>query len=320
MPHLIGTDEAGYGPNLGPLTIGVTAWQLPTSAEHHDLYQLLGETIVQKPREADKNHIAMADSKVLYQSGKGLMHLERGLFAAMALLGYQPTTWRELFKTLAPQVLAEFDQIPWYAGYDEPLPIDTTPAQIDRDIELLRAACEAADVQLAAIRAQVIPPGLFNRHIDAVGSKGIVLSRLTLELVADAVHQAEVGPIHVLCDKHGGRNRYADLLGEHFPDWLIEIHGEAREISRYQFGSPERRVEIAFQMKAESTVPAALASMTAKYLRELSMRAFNHFWCGHQPDLLPTAGYPEDARRFRKEILPLCEKLAIDESILWRKK
>ena len=45
-------------------------------------------------------------------------------------------------------------------------------------------------------------------------------------------------------------------------------------------------------------MPAALASMTSKYLRELAMRAFNEFWCGRVHDLAPTAGYPRDARRF----------------------
>jgi hypothetical protein len=293
---------------------------LPKSIETDDLYALLGEAIVQKPREADRDHIAMADSKVLYQSGKGLGHLERGLFASMAMLGHRPRSWREVFTVLAPQVLAELDEIPWYVGYDEPLPIDTSEEQLDRDAELLRKACDAASVQMVAIRSQVVPPVQFNRLVDATGSKGVVLSGLTLELVADAIDRVETGSIHVLCDKHGGRNRYADLLGEYFPDWLIEIHGEAREVSRYRFGPSERRVEIAFQMKAESTVPAALASMAAKYLREISMRAFNRFWCDRQPDLAPTAGYPQDARRFREEIASLQEELAIDETILWRKK
>jgi len=42
--------------------------------------------------------------------------------------------------------------------------------------------------------------------------------------------------------------------------------------------------------------------MTAKYLRETAMRAFNAFWAERVPGLRPTAGYPGDARRFREEI------------------
>jgi len=320
MLTLIGTDEAGYGPNLGPLTIGATAWNLPTPDHTEDLYTLLGSAIVQTPREADENHIAMADSKVLYSSGKGLRHLERGLFAALALLGERPASWREFFTTVAPQVVEEFDSVPWYDGYDEPVPVDITREELDRDIELLQKTCETAGVQLASLKTHVVLPGPFNRQLEATGSKGIVLSHKTLDLVADAVQQVNGGAIHVLCDKHGGRNRYADLLGNFFPDWLIEIHGEAREVSRYRFGPAERRVEIAFQAKAESTIPAALASMAAKYLRELAMRAFNRFWCDRQHGLAPTAGYPQDARRFRKEVGPLVEELGIEEAIFWRNK
>ena len=58
--------------------------------------------------------------------------------------------------------------------------------------------------------------------------------------------------------------------------------------------------------------------MTAKYLRELSMRAFNEFWCARVPDLRPTAGYPYDARRFRKEIAAEQRELGIDDHVIWR--
>jgi hypothetical protein len=65
-------------------------------------------------------------------------------------------------------------------------------------------------------------------------------------------------------------------------------------------------------------MPAALASMTSKYLRELAMRAFNDFWCGHVPDLAPTAGYPLDARRFRAAIQETQVALGIADRIVWR--
>ena len=65
---------------------------------------------------------------------------------------------------------------------------------------------------------------------------------------------------------------------------------------------------------------AALASMTAKYLRELSMRAFNDFWCSRVPGLRPTAGYPADARRFKTEVAEVQRELGIDDHVLWRKR
>jgi len=40
--------------------------------------------------------------------------------------------------------------------------------------------------------------------------------------------------------------------------------------------------------------------MTAKYLRELSMQAFNAFWRDPRPRSEPTAGYPVDAARWRE--------------------
>ena len=52
--------------------------------------------------------------------------------------------------------------------------------------------------------------------------------------------------------------------------------------------------------------PTALASMVAKYVAgELSMLAFNRYWCARLPELRPTAGYPTDARRFDREVGPL---------------
>ena len=42
-------------------------------------------------------------------------------------------------------------------------------------------------------------------------------------------------------------------------------------------GTAESRVAVSFRVEGEVFLPTALASMTAKYLRELAMRAFNEF-------------------------------------------
>ena len=78
------------------------------------------------------------------------------------------------------------------------------------------------------------------------------------------------------------------------------------------FGPAETRTTISFRCQGERALPVALASMTAKYLRELAMRAFNDYWCRRFP-IAPTAGYSQDARRFKKQIAPLQTALGIDD-------
>jgi len=60
--------------------------------------------------------------------------------------------------------------------------------------------------------------------------------------------------------------------------------------------------------------------MASKYLREMAMRAFNQFWCDRVPGLQPTAGYPQDAKRFRADIAETQKRLHIEDRILWRVK
>ena len=38
--------------------------------------------------------------------------------------------------------------------------------------------------------------------------------------------------------------------------------------------------------------------MAAKLVRELAMMRFNTYWCTRIPELKPTAGYVQDARRW----------------------
>lgn len=320
---LIGTDEAGYGPNLGPLVISATLWQVPNQVRAEDLYRLLGEVIVCSGGRAAHNDpkcVAMADSKVLYRPGKGIGDLERGLLAALAVLGRHPTSWLEVWQSLAPESADTRHSIPWYADYDAPLPLKADPEDREPLAEAVSRVLATAGVRLVDIQSRAIFPQEFNQLVYRYGTKATALSQATLNLAARLIQPLEEGPISILCDKHGGRNRYGRLLTEHFPEWLIEVYGESRERSVYRFGPRKRRVEIRFQGKAESCLPVALASMASKYLRELAMRAFNAFWCQRVAGLRPTAGYPRDARRFKTTIAAAQAHLGIEEQALWRKK
>ena len=49
MGYLIGTDEAGYGPNLGPLLVTATLWSVPDDPVVCDLYRMLSPVVVGIP-------------------------------------------------------------------------------------------------------------------------------------------------------------------------------------------------------------------------------------------------------------------------------
>ena len=113
--------------------------------------------------------------------------------------------------------------------------------------------------------------------------------------------------------------RYVEDLLRAWPDSKIQIVAETESLSRYRLDRNGSLITISFAVEAESShLPVALASMAAKYVRELMMLRLNRYFNGFLPELKPTAGYTEDARRYLAEIEPLLGRLQIDRSRLVR--
>ncbi len=319
MALLIGTDEAGYGPNLGPLIVSASAWRVSNEALRRDLYDLLRECVSPEPvRPGQDLQVAIADSKTLYQPGGGLAGLELGVFTALRVLGLHVDRWRDIWRTLNPTSNCPLASAPWNDDYDAPLPIEVDTRLLDECGRILAAGLQQAGVQLAALRSVAVFPEEWNHLLEQHESKGAVLSHITLGLVRSLIPPSADEPVLVICDKHGGRNRYGPLLQHFFPETLVETHAEGRAVSIYRWGPATGRVEVRFAAKGETFLPSALASMVSKYLRELAMTAFNEFWRRHKPNLRPTAGYPVDAKRFMNEIGEVQQMLGIADSQIWR--
>ncbi len=330
MAYLIGTDEAGYGPNLGPLVVAATAWQVPEPIAPEAMYDALGEVVCQGATKPEDCRLAIADSKQLYKPGSGLSLLERGVLTALALVGRRAQCWREIWPCLddRPADAAHMrfwnsdpgNCDPWYEDYDEPLPIDTPGDELESAADLVQRGCEARQVRLVGVQAAVLAPGEFNDQVKKCGNKAEVLSLTTLALARRLIEAAPASDVQVLCDRHGGRAYYAALLQHIFPDEFVLVRRETPALGVYELKFGERRVEFQFLVGGERMLPTALASMTAKYLRELAMRPFNAFWQRHVPGLRATAGYPGDAQRFWDEIRSVQRKLKIADRELWRKR
>src|SRR5262245_14182479 len=108
MVFVLGTDEAGYGPNLGPLCIAASAWQLPDDAPSDGLYDRLA-TVVASQVALDCPKLKIADSKVLYKAGGSLALLERGVLVALACLDRLPRQWRDIWSALDSESVMQID-------------------------------------------------------------------------------------------------------------------------------------------------------------------------------------------------------------------
>ena len=94
---------------------------------------------------------------------------------------------------------------------------------------------------------------------------------------------------------------------------------ESAACSSYRLALGGRTVRIRFQRAADATDrAAALASMVAKYTRELFMEGLNGFFASRVAGLRPTAGYYEDGRRFLGEVRGVLRDLGCPEGAFVR--
>ena len=319
MALIIGTDEAGYGPNLGPLVIAATAWRVPDEHIGCDLYELLAECVSRKVDDSPGARMAIADSKQLYKPGGTLAGLERAVHIGLRLLDRPAQSWRTMWHVLDERAAAELDALAWHEQFDEALPLACETDELCDCHDRVRTALAKCGISLVAIRAVAIFPAAFNERVRQLGSKGALLTEATLKLAAELIgHARDHEPIRVLCDKHGGRNTYAAAIAHVWPDSWAQVLVEGRQRSAYRLQVDGSEVEFAFQVGGEEHLPSAYASMTAKLLRELAMRPFNKFWCARVKDLQPTAGYPSDAPRFYQAIARERKRLKIHDDVIWR--
>jgi hypothetical protein len=321
MPWLVGIDEAGYGPNLGPLVMTSVACRLPDDLLDADLWQVLRQA-VRRHSEPDDERLLVEDSKLVYSNGRGLIDLEKGALAALP--GWhldQPTDLRQYSQWVCPAANDELGKEPWYTGASL-MPVVAERLHCEAAAQRLGQVCAESALHWGLVRSVVICPTRFNALLDRWGSKGAVLGHALGELLSCNRELADPNePVFFVIDKHGGRNHYAAVVQNALTDGLVVAHEEGSQRSDYSVLGLPRFMRLRFQPRADAEhFCVALASMFSKYLREMLMREFNHFWQNQVPGLKATAGYPGDAARFWKEIRLACRRLGIAKTTQWRRK
>jgi len=166
--------------------------------------------------------------------------------------------------------------------------------------------CESIDVQMYNERTSIETKAALNFSI-AMNHVNTIMKRYPTQ------HP------RIMIDRHGGRSRYRNDLQLCWPEADIQILCEDDRMSRYRMQRGDSFVTITFEAKSdEKHLPVALASMIAKYTRELKMIRLNRYFRNELPDLQPTAGYVKDGRRFLKDIEPFLVKKGIKQELLVR--
>lgn len=179
----IGTDEAGYGPNLGPLVVTATSWTAPADLNCADLWSHLSDVLTNAPVRNDPR-LFVADSKQVYSPSNGLVDLETAVLSLLGTIHPVPATTMKLgLQVVGKQFREQCLQDPTLQAMSTTLPVAAFPDEIAEFRQSLKAVFQSTGIQLRQVRSRVVFPGEFNSLIHRAGSKGVVLSNSTLQLI-----------------------------------------------------------------------------------------------------------------------------------------
>jgi len=347
MAILVGIDEAGYGPHLGPLVVAAAAIEFAGDTPPEPGFWGALEAHVRDRPGGAGDHVVICDSKLAYGGARDLCVLERTVLGFLAAAGARPRSLADLLRATcvraasesAPGLPCEDGMAaacppaggPPLRGHVSPagdsMPGERRAGHATRDAEpwdkphalALPHAAGAEDVASAAghvakglaslgakpggLWANAAPAARLNRLMDGQRNKAGALFALAADLVAEVQGRWPHDPIHVTMDRHGGRRYYAKLLAGAFPMIPVETLEESPGQSRYRLARGQAPISVTVRDRCETwSLPTALASMAAKYVRELHMAQLNAYFQTLVPGLRPTAGYGLDAWRFLDDV------------------
>ena len=274
---LVGVDENGLGPRLGPLIATSVCVEV-------DVYER-----ARLQRVAAR--VGIGDSK--QTSAFGQMRVAEGLALAImeSLHGRAPSSVDELLSQLeldGPELLRKSCPSRSRAqcwSFDVQLPAFDGVVAEGR-VQLARLRKHGVSVRSA--RSVVTCAGRMNEHLRRLGSRTVVDLLMFERLVLAAAESEGAAELEIVLGMVGGIRDYERYFSLLPPERVSEPLRTKQAVSYRVAGVGS----LSFEIDADARhLPVALASMVGKYVRELAMERQNRFYAHHQPDLPQPSGY-----------------------------
>ncbi len=293
---IAGIDEAGYGPRLGPMCVGFCAFEVERFDAKEEPVDLWGRLGPEVGRWGDRKTatVLVDDSKKLKRVGKEpLRELERSCLSHLGLMGVDVGSDVAALGVLGVEVPAVA------AGEVE---LGTDAAGRGVLVNVVKRRMAAAGVELVALGVDAVSAAGFNEAWRRTRSK----AAMELEMIGPRLRWVwercrEEGAL-VSLDRLGGRTRYKEALVAAVPGAEVDLVRRDDERVFYRLHDAEREMFVEVLVGGDGKrYCVALASVAAKWSRELVMGRFNRVFGELAPELKPTAGYGTDANRWIRE-------------------
>ena len=301
---VIGIDENGLGPILGPLVTTSVSVELARyqPARLSSLGRELG--IDDSKTTAAFGRMAVAEGLALavLEAAHGTLPSDAEQFLSLLLLDTPELLRTRCPGASLPQCWSAPIALPCFGG-DVEAGRQALQKLARRGVHVLRAKSAVACTRFLNDR---LSEGQSRVEVDLE-----LMERLVLAARAEAAED-----LHAVCGMVGGIRNYTDKL-RHFPRADVTPRRAPTGTLAYDVkGVGQVRFEIDAD---ENHFPVALASMIGKYLRELWMLRHNRFYQARDPELLDVSGYHDPVtRRFIRASETLRKALGVEDACFIR--
>jgi len=178
LPYLLGIDEAGYGPNLGPFVMSSALFSLPDGCST-DLWKVLRKAVRKAHHKAD-GRLIVDDSKRVYSPNVGLGALERNIWPFIQLTNSSISATDDLWNHCAVDSMETVSHEP-YVQWSSALP--HSPAMVS-SAAILVGVMNHTGITLKRLQSSIIAPRQFNQLTRQADSKAAIPLHSIRQLVA----------------------------------------------------------------------------------------------------------------------------------------